>query len=70
MLNVMMVKLFVCLMLPADVDVARPDEKSIMTYVAAYYHYFAKMKSEMTGTKRIARVHIHRLLSVITIACN
>ena len=34
----------------ADVDVPRPDEKSIMTYVAAYYHYFAKMKSEMTGT--------------------
>ena len=27
-----------------------------MTYVAAYYHYFAKMKTEMTGTKRIARV--------------
>ena len=40
----------------ADVDVPRPDEKSIMTYVAAYYHYFAKMKSEMTGTKRIAKV--------------
>ena len=39
----------------ADVDVPRPDDKSIMTYVASYYHYFAKMKSEMTGTKRIAK---------------
>ena len=39
-----------------DVDVSRPDDKSVMTYVAAYYHYFAKMKSEMTGTKRVAKV--------------
>ncbi|XP_061172689.1 spectrin beta chain, non-erythrocytic 5-like [Saccostrea echinata] len=39
-----------------DVDVKRPDEKSIITYVASYYHYFAKMKSEMTGGKRIAKI--------------
>ncbi|XP_066281028.1 spectrin beta chain, non-erythrocytic 5-like isoform X2 [Branchiostoma lanceolatum] len=39
-----------------DVDIAKPDEKSIMTYVAAYYHYFAKMKSEQTGSKRIAKI--------------
>jgi len=39
-----------------DVDVNKPDEKSILTYVASYYHYFAKMKSEMTGGKRIAKV--------------
>lgn len=39
-----------------DVDVQRPDDRSIMTYIAAYYHYFAKMKSEVTGTKRIAKV--------------
>lgn len=45
--------MFCCL---TDVDVARPDDRSIMTYVAAYYHYFAKMKSEVTGTKRIAKV--------------
>ena len=37
-------------------DVNRPDEKIIVTYVASYYHYFAKMKSEMTGGKRIAKV--------------
>ncbi|KAL5008184.1 hypothetical protein ScPMuIL_013765 [Solemya velum] len=39
-----------------DVDVNRPDEKVILTYVASYYHYFAKMKSEMTGGKRIAKI--------------
>lgn len=39
-----------------DVDVNKPDMKSIITYVASYYHYFAKMKSEMTGGKRIAKV--------------
>ncbi|XP_052269284.1 spectrin beta chain, non-erythrocytic 1-like isoform X3 [Dreissena polymorpha] len=39
-----------------DIDVERPDEKSIITYVASYYHYFAKMKSEMTGGKRIAKI--------------
>ncbi|KAI0237885.1 Spectrin beta chain, non-erythrocytic 1 [Lamellibrachia satsuma] len=46
-----------------DVDVSRPDDKSVMTYIAAYYHYFAKMKSEMTGTKRVAKV-IGRLLEI------
>lgn len=38
-------------------DVPKPDEKIIVTYVASYYHYFAKMKSEMTGGKRIAKVY-------------
>ncbi|XP_067682927.1 spectrin beta chain, non-erythrocytic 5-like isoform X3 [Haliotis asinina] len=39
-----------------DVDVNKPDEKVIITYVASYYHYFAKMKSELTGGKRIAKI--------------
>ncbi|XP_014671015.1 PREDICTED: spectrin beta chain, non-erythrocytic 5-like [Priapulus caudatus] len=39
-----------------DVDVLRPDEKSIMTYVAACYQTFAKMKEEATSSKRIGKV--------------
>ncbi|XP_076313686.1 LOW QUALITY PROTEIN: spectrin beta chain, non-erythrocytic 5-like [Tachypleus tridentatus] len=39
-----------------DVDITRPDEKSIITYVASYYHTFAKMKSELKGGRRIANI--------------
>uniref|UniRef100_A0AAG5CRA5 Spectrin beta chain n=1 Tax=Anopheles atroparvus TaxID=41427 RepID=A0AAG5CRA5_ANOAO len=39
-----------------DIDTARPDEKSILTYVASYYHTFARMKSEQKGGKRIANI--------------
>jgi len=38
------------------VDQARPDEKSVITYVASYYHTFARMKNEMKGGRRIANV--------------
>jgi spectrin beta len=31
---------------PEDVNVDVPDEKIIMTYVVAYYHYFSKMKDD------------------------
>lgn len=39
-----------------DIDNSRPDEKSIMTYVASYYHTFARMKNEAKSGRRIAKV--------------
>ena len=36
-----------------DIDVSKPDEKSVMTYVASYYHTFSKIKAGATGGKRI-----------------
>lgn len=39
-----------------DIMVAHPDEKSIMTYVSLYYHYFSRMKQGRTIQKRLARV--------------
>ncbi|XP_045781545.1 spectrin beta chain, non-erythrocytic 2 [Maniola jurtina] len=39
-----------------DVDTTRPDEKSVMTYVASYYHTFARMKNEQKSGRRIANI--------------
>ncbi|XP_050430131.1 spectrin beta chain, non-erythrocytic 5 isoform X2 [Adelges cooleyi] len=39
-----------------DVDINRPDEKSVITYVASYYHTFARMKNEMKSGRRIANI--------------
>lgn len=41
---------------PEDVFVEQPDEKSIITYVVTYYHYFSKMKQETVQGKRIGKV--------------
>ncbi|KAI6170719.1 Spectrin beta chain [Aphelenchoides bicaudatus] len=41
---------------PEDVNVEVPDEKSIVTYVVAYYYYFNKMKQETIQGKRIGKV--------------
>lgn len=53
-----------------DIDSARPDEKSILTYVASYYHTFARMKNEQKSGKRIANVSFFlykkNLLEIIT----
>ncbi|KAF7648030.1 hypothetical protein LDENG_00162990 [Lucifuga dentata] len=39
-----------------DIVVPHPDEKSIMTYVSLYYHYFSKMKQGQTVQKRVAKI--------------
>ncbi|XP_074603103.1 spectrin beta chain-like [Brevipalpus obovatus] len=41
---------------PEDVCTDNPDEKSIITYVVTYYHYFSKMKAETVQGRRIAKV--------------
>lgn len=35
---------------PEDVDIEEPDEKSILTYVANYYHSFAKLNEYVDVT--------------------
>ncbi|KAM8858394.1 spectrin beta chain, non-erythrocytic 1 isoform 3-T4 [Spinachia spinachia] len=39
-----------------DISVDHPDEKSIITYVVTYYHYFSKMKALKVEGKRIGKV--------------
>ncbi|XP_070577536.1 spectrin beta chain, non-erythrocytic 1-like isoform X2 [Ptychodera flava] len=43
---------------PEDVTVEHPDEKSIITYVVTYYHFFSKMKAETVSGRRIGKVVI------------
>ncbi|CAJ0949934.1 unnamed protein product [Ranitomeya imitator] len=41
---------------PVDVNTENPDEKSIITYVVSFYHYFSKMKALAVEGKRIGKV--------------
>jgi len=41
---------------PIDVAVEKPDERSVMTYVAALYHYFATMKQGDVAGQRLASI--------------
>lgn len=41
---------------PEDVCTETPDEKSIITYVVTYYHYFSKLKAETVQGRRIGGV--------------
>ncbi|XP_005852908.2 PREDICTED: spectrin beta chain, non-erythrocytic 4-like, partial [Myotis brandtii] len=38
------------------VNMEAPDEKSIITYVVSFYHYFSKMKALAVEGKRIGKV--------------
>ena len=44
-----------------------PDEKSIITYVVTFYHYFSKMKAETVQGKRIGKVIIYLILHLLTL---
>uniref|UniRef100_A0AC35UII5 Spectrin beta chain n=1 Tax=Rhabditophanes sp. KR3021 TaxID=114890 RepID=A0AC35UII5_9BILA len=49
-------KLEIARLLDAE-DISRhADEKSIVTYVSMYYHYFAKQKTEDTAARRVAKI--------------
>jgi len=41
-----------------DVNVEYPDEKSIITYVVTYYHYFSKMKADSVQGRRVGKVAV------------
>uniref|UniRef100_A0A8C3NPA0 Spectrin beta chain n=1 Tax=Geospiza parvula TaxID=87175 RepID=A0A8C3NPA0_GEOPR len=41
---------------PEDVNMEDPDEKSIITYVVSFYHYFSKMKALAVEGKRIGKI--------------
>ncbi|XP_031435870.1 spectrin beta chain, erythrocytic isoform X2 [Clupea harengus] len=41
---------------PEDVFTENPDEKSIITYVVSFYHYFSKMKALAVEGKRVGKV--------------
>lgn len=55
-----------CILL-IDVNVDFPDEKSIITYVSAYYHYFAKMKTVEVSGSRVGKVKLD-IISLLFIA--
>ncbi|NXF34969.1 SPTN5 protein, partial [Nyctibius bracteatus] len=39
-----------------DVAVPYPDERSIMTYVSLYYHYFSRLRQGQTIQKRLTKI--------------
>lgn len=50
-----------------DVFTENPDEKSIITYVVAFYHYFSKMKVLAVEGKRVGKVRTELVVSTRTL---
>ena len=49
-----------------DISVDHPDEKSVITYVVTYYHYFSKMKALKVEGKRIGKVRNYHIILLAT----
>ena len=49
---------------PEDVDIAKPDEKSIITYVSSLYDVFPKVSSFDFGSKNTALVLCERFFTL------
>ncbi|XP_068961768.1 spectrin beta chain, non-erythrocytic 5 [Petaurus breviceps papuanus] len=41
---------------PEDVAVPQPEERSIMTYISLYYHYFSHLHQGQTVQKRLSKI--------------
>lgn len=52
-----------------DISVDHPDEKSIITYVVTYYHYFSKMKALAVEGKRVGKVGCNACLTFYVCVC-
>ncbi|XP_068176796.1 spectrin beta chain, non-erythrocytic 1-like isoform X2 [Antennarius striatus] len=46
---------------PEDISVDQPDEKSVITYVVTFYHYFSRMKALKVEGKRVGKVLDHAM---------
>ena len=47
-------------------NVEYPDEKSIITYVVTYYHYFSKMKADSVQGRRVGKVRVYYTIHCTT----
>ena len=48
-----------------DVMVEYPDERSVITYVVTYYHYFSKMKADSVQGRRVGKVSVGHDSSIL-----